>query len=527
MGLSPSIRLVPRFSSRACYRRFDSRHVHTWLVRLGLACVTMFGASSSNVSAGLQAGAAKIDITNRDAGPVEGPLYARALVVTDGKTTVAVVSIDAVAIGEIGHIDNHFLGNVRSRIEAELKIPPSHQLINASHCHGVVCRDVEQKTIQVVREAAAAMVPVTVGAGVGREDRIMENRRLKLRDGTHADVRHAYSLPPDDQIVGIGPVDPEIGLLRLNRDDGTPLAIVYNFACHPIQGVPSGANTSDITGFASQVIEENAGPNTTALFLQGCAGDINPVYYKDVDHPRSAVPLGHMLGLSTLRAARQIACGTDSRFVIMNESLALPRANYASRIREMESTRDSLLRSLKGTSLNLETFLPLMVKYKLSDDFPAYYAHGYLSQHATGRSDLKKMDDVNRASIQSYIDNILVMERLTRLQTNLALLRKHMEETKVAEKPTIDVELTALRIGGFVLLTFPGELTVQIGLNIKQLSPHKLTFVAGYTNGYIYYAPTAKQLKNVGRAQEDSDCLLAPAWQSLFETKAAEMLNSL
>jgi hypothetical protein len=84
-----------------------------------------------------------------------------------------------------------------------------------------------------------------------------------------------------------------------------------------------------------------------------------------------------------------------------------------------------------------------------------------------------------------------------------------------------------MRIGDFVLVTFPGELSVQIGLNIKQKSPYKLTFVAGCTNGYIYYAPTAEQLRNVGGAQEDSDCLLAPAWQQIYEEKANEILRRL
>jgi hypothetical protein len=91
----------------------------------------------------------------------------------------------------------------------------------------------------------------------------------------------------------------------------------------------------------------------------------------------------------------------------------------------------------------------------------------------------------------------------------------------------LEVEVVGLRIGDFRLITFPGEVTVPIGLNIKKGSPHKLTFVAGYTNGYIYYCPTAEQLKNVGRAQEDSDCMLAPDWQEMFETKAAEILERL
>ena len=51
--------------------------------------------------------------------------------------------------------------------------------------------------------------------------------------------------------------------------------------------------------------------------------------------------------------------------------------------------------------------------------------------------------------------------------------------------------------------------------------------MAGYTNGYIYYAPAAEQLKNVGGAQDDSDCILAPEWQALFEAKVADMLKRL
>jgi len=77
------------------------------------------------------------------------------------------------------------------------------------------------------------------------------------------------------------------------------------------------------------------------------------------------------------------------------------------------------------------------------------------------------------------------------------------------------------------LVTFPGELTVQIGLNIKKASPHEQTYIAGYTNGYIYYAPTAEQLRNTGCAQEDCDTILAPEWQEIYEDKIAEMLKKL
>jgi hypothetical protein len=514
---------------------FRQSHRNCGLSRSGISIAIVLtvsmiaGALSTRhvKAAQLWAGVAKIDITNTEALPVNDPLYAKALVLRSDTTTVVIVTVDAVAIGEIGHISNDYLGKVRAQIEKELNIKPANVLINASHCHGVVCSDVDERTFQVVKKASQNMVRVNVGVGTGHEDRIMENRRLKLKNGKELDVRHAYSLPPDEEVAEVGPVDPEIGLLRLDRKDGRTLAVVYNFACHPIQGVPSGGNTADVTGFASQVIEDNLSDGTIALFLQGCAGDINPVFYKDVNHPRNAETLGNMLGLSTLRALRKVKTRQDGRLKVLNEVSEFPRADYAERIIEMESRQAQLLRSLSGTSLNLKTFIPLVVKYNLSSEFPSYYSHKYLHDKAMGRDDLVKLDSANRRDLKKYIRNIHIMEDLTRINTNLRLLRKHQARGFGAGKRTIDVELTGLRIGDFVLTTFPGELTVRIGLGIKKRSPHARTFVAGYTNGYIYYAPTADQLRNVGRAQEDSDCLLAPEWQKQYEDKVVEILRRL
>jgi hypothetical protein len=144
-----------------------------------------------------------------------------------------------------------------------------------------------------------------------------------------------------------------------------------------------------------------------------------------------------------------------------------------------------------------------------------------------GRKGIDRLDAQNRSHLAAYIRNIHTMEQLTRLQTNLRLLNRHQQRSLDAVKRTLDVELVGLRVGDFVLTTFPGELTVQIGLNIKKASPHKMTFVAGYTNGYIYYAPTTKQLLNTDAAQEDSDCMLAPHWQKIYEDKVAEILKDL
>ncbi|MBM3861580.1 MAG: hypothetical protein FJ395_18300 [Verrucomicrobia bacterium] len=455
-------------------------------------------------AAQLQAGVAKADITDRTV-PVNDPLFAKALVLRSGNTTAVIITVDAVAIGEIGRIKNDFLTNVRAQLQKELNIQPSHVLINASHCHGIVCADVEQRTVQVVRDACRNLVPVKVGAGRGHEDRVAENRRLKLKDGTETDVRHAYSTAPDEEIVGTGPVDTEIGLLRLDKLNGQPLAVIYNFAVHPIQGVPSRGNTADITGFASKAIEDDLGDSALALFLQGACGDINPVRYKDVHNPRDAAPLGNMLGYSALQALRKIQTRETGELRVINEILALPRAaDFDRRIAALQAEQTKLSQSLRGTSLNLKTFTELFPQYKEG-----------------------KLDAEKRANMEAYIRNVHTMEKLTRLQVNLALLKKHQAKNAAAGKPTIDVEIMGVRIGDFVLLTFPGELTVEIGLNIKKRAPAPFTFVAGYTNGYIYYAPTARGRNNKGFAQEDCDCLLAPEWQKLFEDKVAAILKCL
>ncbi|MBP3956488.1 hypothetical protein J8F10_14500 [Gemmata sp. G18] len=475
----------------------------------------------------LFAGVAKVEITNKKILPLNDPLFVKALVLKNGATTAVLITVDAVAIGEIGHIGNDYLGNVRARVQKELKIAPEYVTINASHCHGIVCADVGEKTFEAVKIATENMVPVNVGGGVGSESRVSENRRLKLKSGKEVDVRHAYALPPDEEVASVGPIDPQIGILRLDKKDGQTLAVVYNFACHPIMGVLGDGNTADIVGFASKVIEDNLRAGAVALFVQGCGGDINPVRYKDVHQPRHAEPLGDMLGLSALQAIRKITCRADAPLKVLNETIQLPRADHSERIEALIAEQARLVKSLQGTSLNFKTFLELAGKYNLSKEFPSYSSHLYLTEKAQGRSDLLKLDDTNRRNLRAYLSNIEVMEQITRVQTNLALLQKHQAANLAAGRKPLEVEMTALCVGDFILVTFPGELTVEIGLNVKKTSPHKSTFVAGYTNGYIYYTPTAQQLRNVGGAQEDSDCRLAPEWEQLFYAKVTELLKKL
>jgi hypothetical protein len=491
-----------------------------------LVGIGLFGCTFAD-AAQLQAGVAKVDITDRT-GPVNDPCFAKALVLRNGETVAVLITVDAVAIGEIGRIGNGFMATVRSRLERKLAIPPTSVVINASHCHGIVRPDTAQLVVQAVEEAAKNLVPVRAGAGAGRDDRISENRRLKMKDGSEVDMRRAYSMPRDEDVEGVGPIDPAIGLLRLDRLDGSTLAVLYHFACHPIMNPPNKGCSADFPGFASKVVEESLDHDVVAFFVQGCAGDLNPVRYKEVHRPPDAEPLGAMLAASVLRAVRTIETRSNAALKVTSDVISLPRAaDYEQRIAAIETQQKQLLAALKPTNVSFKTFLPLLIEQKLSPDFPSHYAQSYLHDKSLGRDTVDKLDQDNRASVEAYLQNIMVMEQLTRLNTNLELLKRHLAETLAVAKPTLDVEVCGLRIGDFKLVTFPGELTVQIGLNVKKAANDPHAFVAGYTNGYIYYTPTAEQRNNTGFAQEDCDSLVAPEWQEIFETKALEVLKGL
>ncbi|MFC5456205.1 hypothetical protein [Prosthecobacter fluviatilis] len=472
------------------------------------------------------AGVAKVDITDRT-GPVNDPCFAKALVLKNDDTTAVVITLDAVAVGGIGRIGNGFMATVRGGLR-ELGIAPENVVVNASHCHGIVRGDLEPLVIQAVKQAAQNLVPVKAGSGEGSETRISENRRLKMKDGSMVDMRRAYSMPHDEDVASVGPIDPQVAVLRLDRTDGTPLAVLYQFACHPIMNPPSKGCSADYPGFASKVIEEALGGGAMAFFIQGCGGDINPVRYKEVSRPADAEPLGAMLGATVLASLRKIETQAGAPLKVSNETIALPRAaDYTARIANIEAEQKKLVAALKSTNINFKTFLPLLLQHKLWPETPSHYSQSYLHDQSLDRKAIPQLDADNRALVESYLANIEIMERLTRLNANLALLKMHLKQTEAAASPTLDAEVCGLRVGDFKLVTFPGEVTVQVGLNIKKAANDARAFVSGYTNGYIWYTPTVEQRLNSGYAQEDCDTLVAPEWQKIFETKALEVLRNL
>ena len=105
----------------------------------------------------------------------------------------------------LGQTDTSLARSIRARAHRELGLDPANLIFNVNHCHGVPCEDVEARTFAALAAAAAGMTPVVMGSGRGHEDRVTENRRMFLKDGSEADTRGAYALPPDEQVASHGP----------------------------------------------------------------------------------------------------------------------------------------------------------------------------------------------------------------------------------------------------------------------------------------------------------------------------------
>ena len=479
----------------------------------------------------LRAGVARSNITN-DApdAVIHDPLCARALVLDDGTTRLAIVAMDVVSIGDISDVKDDFLPKLRTRIESELGIPAAHVLVNASHTHPLgrlLCDDTEQvaRVFDAVRRASEDLVPVKAGVGRGHENRFTINRTLRMKDGTAWTIRHAHPCPPDDEVKELGPLDTDIGVLRLDRLDGTPFAVVFNFACHPLYGFEGRALTANYPGFAGQVIEDNVGHGAMALFLQGAGGDVCDVLYKDPNRPRDARPFGMMLGLSTLQAWQRIET-KEAALKVVTKAIRLPRRkDIPQRIEQELKLQDELVKELAGTTLSFKVFLPLYLKYALDPEFPADYSYRYMKDEELGRTDMIELDAHNRQIIAKYLHGIKVMERLGRIQDDVNTLGWHQAHNEASGEDTIAAEVQGIRIGDCVFISSPAEVLTRVGMRVKQASPHPYTFMSAFSNGYVHYGAPADEYAMGG--YEVTECMLAPEWQELYEKTAAEVLSQL
>jgi neutral ceramidase len=228
------------------------------------------------VTATLSAGAAQAVITPplglemagyiRRGGPAEAvldDLRCRVVVLDDGSTRLAIVSFDLL------YVSAGLTRRVRDHAADVLGMPGEHVMVVATHTHcgpGSLAGERAPELLDAIAgrarttlaEAAAALRPARLLVGSTEVPGIARNRRD----------------PPgccDELARVVAVVDAR------NRES---IATLVNFACHPtILEHDTRAYSADFPGAACAAVERLWGG--VAVFLQGCAADVNPVF---LDH---------------------------------------------------------------------------------------------------------------------------------------------------------------------------------------------------------------------------------------------------
>ena len=234
----------------------------------------------------LSAGVARVEITPPVGFPMGGyaarqgastgihdPLFATILLLKAEGGSVAIVSCDVLSFPA-----ERILALARERKLAD------HVLIAATHNHSgpITWRDkswpspdrpwyaeAENKILSAIEEASKKMFPARIAAGFG-EIYLGHNRRKVPADGKVTMFwRNAERAPTS-------PIDPTVGVIRVDDETGKPRAVLVNYACHAVVLGPDNRQISaDYPGYLRKRIESEL-PGALCLFVQGGAGDINP-----------------------------------------------------------------------------------------------------------------------------------------------------------------------------------------------------------------------------------------------------------
>ncbi len=157
---------------------------------------------------------------------------------------------------------------------------------------------VEKALIDAIREARAKLEPARLAAGTGYSAANI-NRRARDPRG-----RVSLGLNPD------GPADRQIGLIRLERLDGAPIALIANYAMHGTALGPQNKLISgDAPGTVAAYVEEKLG--VPMLFINGAAGNMAPIYTVQENFQAAHITeFNVLLGDRILAANRSIATAT-------------------------------------------------------------------------------------------------------------------------------------------------------------------------------------------------------------------------
>jgi neutral ceramidase len=236
----------------------------------------------------LRAGAAKVDITPADPTGlanlwghrftgVRDKIYARAIVLDNGETSAAIVTVETVEITDGAPIVAH--------ISQETGIPAANIIVAATHDHNapIVALQNADGTQKSGPDGVAfvAKVDSDVVTAVKQAKANMQAARMGVARG-FADINvNRDESTPNGYIMGWNPKglsDKTVWVLKIETTTGKPIAFLINYAVHAaIIGVENTLLTGELPGATSRYVEQHYDDKIVALWTSSAAGDQNPI----------------------------------------------------------------------------------------------------------------------------------------------------------------------------------------------------------------------------------------------------------
>ncbi len=445
------------------------------------------GAATSNITPPLGelivGGWEPIPATN-----VHDELHARCLVLSDSKTTLAIVLCDNVGIPE------EVFDAAKQQVQATTGLPGEHLLMASTHTHSAttargqskMLRDTDFTEYQSfvahrisdgVRRAIANLEPARIGWGQVDEPSEVFNRRWFVNDAAlltnpFGGIDRVRMNPPRGNAAldrPAGPTDPQISFISVQARDGRPLALLANYSLHYVGGVRSGDISADYFGYFAKFIEQKLGaadqsPPFVGILSNGTSGDVNNINFQQ------------------------------------------PTTRKYERYEKMQEVAQKVASRVYEAHQQLE----------FHDWVPLGAAHTKLTLQV--RQPTQKMLDYLAQADADAAESTTRHRREAIYARRIAALQEAPKE--------IQVPLQALRIGDLGIAAIPFETFTETGLELKQRSPFAQTFTIELANGSFGYLPTPEQHRLGGyetwlgtnNVEEEASTKIVTTLLGLFES---------
>lgn len=206
------------------------------------------------------------------------------------------ISIDALYPG----------ASIREVVEQTLEdVPPENIVLGASHTHaapmlddskpklGAVDPEHLDQVVQRLRNGLKQLmdrdrkIPVRLSLAKGRADHSVNRRQVKKVTWTWPPRFNSLRWRPDFW----GTRDETITILKVTDFNGDELAVVWNYACHPVMFPIPSAVSAHFPGVVREQLRENNRDKLPVIYYQGFSGDTRPL---NLAEPRIPPTIRHL-----------------------------------------------------------------------------------------------------------------------------------------------------------------------------------------------------------------------------------------